>query len=165
MSWLVRTTLTLGCRYFPGGGIMMARVLYDGLVEYDDSEIDLACSRTAAHSDIQKHLLQPVKWLKTSLLSYPGQPSQSTTSGRRWACRRALLFTVSGCRFLTFVSLSRPSSFSQPCGLFPSMSRSSNGHLSRIERLYTTHQRIFTRAKSGRGAQATFACKFAFHVR
>ncbi len=26
----------LPCRYFPGGGIAMARVLYDGLVEYDD---------------------------------------------------------------------------------------------------------------------------------
>lgn len=24
------------CSYFPGGGIAMARVLYDGLVEYDD---------------------------------------------------------------------------------------------------------------------------------
>lgn len=27
--------------YFPGGGIAMARVLYDGLVEYDDGELAL----------------------------------------------------------------------------------------------------------------------------
>jgi hypothetical protein len=29
--------------FFPGGGISMARVLFDGLVEYDDSEF-LFCS-------------------------------------------------------------------------------------------------------------------------
>ena len=29
--------------YFPGGAISMARVLYDGLVEYDDSTYHPAC--------------------------------------------------------------------------------------------------------------------------
>ena len=38
--------------YFPGGGIAMARVLYDGLVEYDDSELPASSESPAAHLDI-----------------------------------------------------------------------------------------------------------------
>lgn len=30
--------------YFPGGGIAMGRVLYDGLVEYDDGESGARCT-------------------------------------------------------------------------------------------------------------------------
>ena len=40
---------------------------------------------------------------------------------------------------------SRPSSSSRQCGPFPSISRSSNGHRSRIERFCTTRQRTFIR--------------------
>jgi ubiquinol-cytochrome c reductase cytochrome c1 subunit len=36
--------------YFPGGGIAMARVLYDGLVEYDDGECIIEVPKGDAYS-------------------------------------------------------------------------------------------------------------------
>ena len=54
--------------FFPGGAIAMARVIFDGLVEYDDSESPSKMLRSATDRFIlrQIHPRRQVRWPKTS---------------------------------------------------------------------------------------------------
>jgi hypothetical protein len=55
--------------FFPGGAISMARVLFDGLVEYDDGQhMRFPCqvSLIMMHVTSQVLPLPPLKWPKTS---------------------------------------------------------------------------------------------------
>jgi hypothetical protein len=52
-------------RYFPGGGIAMARVLYDGLVEYDDGDLHTGGPMHQLTYDYQVHPLRHRRWPRT----------------------------------------------------------------------------------------------------
>lgn len=111
--------------YFPGGAIVMARVLYDGVVEYADGTFSLPpflllllflepliIAGLLKYVESQVHRQPPHKWPRMSSPSSRGLLSRSTMSVRRW--------------------VSRPSSSPDRSSSSASTSNDSSGLLSRI---------------------------------
>jgi ubiquinol-cytochrome c reductase cytochrome c1 subunit len=89
--------------FFPGGAISMARVLFDGLVEYEDGKrciSGVSIILTMVLFFLQVPLLRPPRWPRTLSLSFIGPLNQNIDERKKIGLKAVILFSA-----LTAISL------------------------------------------------------------